>query len=149
MSELDDLYQEIILDHNRRPRNFRALEDPTHTASGHNPMCGDELQVYLHVDGENTVREVTFQGEGCAISRASASLMTTTLKGLPLDQAKAEVSKALGLLTKSEEEPDLAAHGDLAALAGVRRFPARIKCATLGWHAFTAALEGEQSATTE
>lgn len=149
MEDLEDLYQSIILDHNKRPRNFGRIEPCTHEAEGLNPLCGDEINVYVEmVDGR--VKNVGFEGEGCAISRASASLMTQKLKGLTESEARAEFEKTLKLLTSEEEpEADLATLGDQAALLGVRKFPARIKCATLGWHTFEAALQGEKSISTE
>lgn len=149
MSEdLTELYQEIILDHNKRPRNFRPLPDATHHAEGNNPMCGDELEVFLRVvDGR--IEEVTFQGQGCAISRASASLLTEMLAGKSIGEAEAAGADVLELLRSSDRQMDLAEHGDLAALAGVRQFPARIKCATLAWHAAEAALHGDSEASTE
>lgn len=149
MSELDDLYQEIILDHNRRPRNFGVMKDPTHQADGHNPLCGDEVTVYAHLDGD-TITDLTFDGQGCAISKASASLMTTKLKGKKLSEAKKVVEEVHALLTgKDEAEPKLDDIGDLAALSGVRKFAVRVKCATLPWHTLEAALEKRGSVSTE
>lgn len=149
MSEMQDLYQEIILDHNKRPRNFRALPEATHQAHGHNPLCGDDLSVHL-VLKEDRIADITFQGEGCAISKASASLMTEALKGRTVVEARQEHALALSMLTDREErEFDLSEVGELACLAGVRRFPARVKCATLAWHAFAAAIDGQKEASTE
>lgn len=149
MPELDDLYQEIILDHNRRPRNYGVLKEPTHRAEGHNPLCGDEVTVFLHLEGD-VIREITFDGQGCAISRASASLMTTRLKGKTVAQARALMREVHELLTG----PDLAAPppddlGDLAALAGVRKFAVRVKCAALAWRTLEAALAQSGNVTTE
>jgi len=147
--ELDDLYQEIILDHNRRPRNFGVLKEPTHRAEGHNPLCGDEVTVFLHLDGD-TIREITFDGQGCAISRASASLMTTRLKGKSIAEARTLMREVHELLTGAEAAaPALDELGDLAALAGVRKFAVRVKCATLAWRTLEAALARSGSVTTE
>jgi len=149
MSELDDLYQEIILDHNRRPRNFRAMEDSTHSAEGHNPLCGDEVTVFIHLNGE-TIEDVSFNGQGCAISKASASLMTARLKGKTLTEARGIVDQVRSLLTATvEPEPNLEQLGDIAALSGVRKFAVRVKCATLPWHTLEAALEGRAEVSTE
>ncbi|MGH8021680.1 MAG: Fe-S cluster assembly sulfur transfer protein SufU [Opitutaceae bacterium] len=149
MSDLDDLYQEIILDHNRRPRNYGPLADATHQAEGHNPLCGDEVTVFLHLDGD-IISNITFDGQGCAISKASASLMTTRLKGRSLDEANRLLEEVRALLTAPEETPpDLESLGDLAALAGVRKFAVRVKCATLAWHTLEAALTGRKQVSTE
>jgi nitrogen fixation NifU-like protein len=149
MSELDDLYQEIILDHNRRPRNFGKLEDSTHQAEGHNPLCGDEITVFLKLDGDR-ISGIAFDGQGCAISKASASLMTARLKGRSLKEVRGVISDVSALLTGPDEGTiDLEKLGDLAALQGVRKYAVRVKCATLPWHALEAALTGEQETTTE
>lgn len=149
MNELFDLYQEIILDHNRRPRNFRAIAEPTCSADGYNPICGDEIRIFLKLDGEK-IEDVSFQGQGCAISKASASLMTVKLKGKTLIEAEKELKRFQGMLAEGEDkEVDILDFGDLASLSGVRRFPARIKCATLAWHAVEAALQGKGQASTE
>lgn len=145
---MEDLYQEIILDHNRHPRNFRVLEHPTHHAEGNNPMCGDEIEVYLRVENDRIV-EVSFQGQGCAISRASASLLTEQLEGKELAEAHAAFADVLDLMRDTGREADMLEDGEIAALAGVRKFPARIKCATLPWHAFEAALAGKEEVSTE
>lgn len=147
MSELTDLYQEVILDHNRRPRNFRVLADATHRAEGYNPLCGDRLDLYLKVDGD-VIADVGFQGSGCAISKASASLMTDALKGRPVADARALFERFHRMVTTPPdvETEDL---GKLSALAGVREFPVRVKCASLAWHTMKAALEQSQRATTE
>lgn len=149
MNELTELYQEIILDHNKRPRNYHAIDDATHSAEGHNPLCGDELSVSLRLNGDQ-IEDISFQGEGCAISKASASLMTTLIKGKSLQAAKEESTVIKQMLTSSEE-PDVSMEelGDIIALSGVRRFPVRIKCATLAWHTFEAAVNGEEETTTE
>lgn len=150
MYDLEDLYQEIILDHNKNPRNARKIQNYTHTAEGHNPLCGDEVMVYLTLkDGK--IQDVSFTGEGCAISKASASLMTTVVKGLTLEELKQQATKVYELITghSPTEASPLTELGDLAALSGVRRFPARIKCATLPWHALEAALKGTAKISTE
>jgi nitrogen fixation NifU-like protein len=142
--ELRELYQDIILDHGRHPRNQRALEHPTHLARGHNPLCGDRVTVYLAVDGER-IADVSFEGRGCAISTAAASLMTEVLKGKTLGEARALFAQFHATVTGGTPEalPD-ALQDDaerLEPLAGVRAYPVRIKCATLPWHAFEAALK--------
>ncbi len=149
--ELLELYQSIILDHNKRPRNYRKMEDSTHAAHGHNPLCGDEVNVYLKVE-DNRILDVSFDGEGCAISKASASLMTEIIKGKTFDEVKAESKMVYELLNGAGDavgEDEWLEKGDLAALSGVRKFPARIKCASLSWHAVEAALEGEGKISTE
>jgi nitrogen fixation NifU-like protein len=149
MSELDDLYQDIILNHNKRPRNYRKMTDATHHAEGHNPLCGDEVTVYLHIDGD-TISDVSFDGQGCAISKASASLMTTRLKGKTLAEVRALAKEVRAMLAGQQDQaPDLEELGDLAALAGVRKYAVRVKCATLAWHTLEAALEGKASVSTE
>jgi len=138
MSDLQDLYQEVILDHNRRPRNFRAL-DAGRKAEGYNPLCGDRLTVYLRVE-DDVIKEATFQGSGCAISKASASLMTDIVKGKTVAEAEALFERFHRVVTASPDAPveDL---GKLSVLAGVRQFPVRVKCATLAWYALRAAAE--------
>ena len=147
--ELEDLYQEIILNHNRRPRNDGVLDPCTHTAEGFNPLCGDKLTVYVRKpDGE--LEAVSCACQGCAISRASASIMTTMVAGKTVPEIEEQIAEVQELLTgKEEPEVDLSVHGDLAALIGVRKFPARIKCATLAWHALAAALRGADEASSE
>jgi len=145
---MEDLYQDIILDHNKRPRNYRPLPLATHHADGNNPMCGDEIDLYLVVK-DGVIEEVTFQGQGCAISKASASLLTERLTGASVAEAHAAFKDVMDLLKDTSREADLAEDGDMAALSGVRKFPARIKCATLAWHALEAALTGEAEASTE
>ncbi len=149
MSELSDLYQEIILDHNRRPRNYGKLEHATHEAEGHNPLCGDEISVHLKIENDR-ITDITFDGQGCAISKASASLMTSRLKGRTLEEVRAVAADVRDLLTGQDEEAaDLEKLGDLAALQGVRKYAVRVKCATLAWHALEAALAGDEEITTE
>jgi nitrogen fixation NifU-like protein len=145
---MEDLYQEIILDHNKRPRNFGPLPGATHRADGRNPLCGDELHVSLRLEG-NRLAEVKFQGQGCAISKASASLMTESVTGKSPDEARQFAREVLSGLTGDTRDWSFEKAGDLAALSGVRKYPARIKCATLAWHALVAALEGQSSVSTE
>lgn len=147
MSELTDLYQEIILDHNKRPRNFREIPDCTCQAEGNNPLCGDEVKVFVRVD-DGKLSDVAFQGQGCAISRASASMMTGKTKGRSAEEARMMSAQVRDMLVRPEAEPPREL-GDVAALSGVRKFPARIKCAMLPWHALEAALDGKPAATTE
>ncbi|HXG86837.1 MAG TPA: SUF system NifU family Fe-S cluster assembly protein [Vicinamibacterales bacterium] len=138
MSELTDLYQEVILDHNRRPRNFRIIDDASRKQEGYNPLCGDRLTVYATLDGDR-ITDVAFQGSGCAISKASASLMTEALKGKTVDEARALFDRFHDMVTSSTDQP-AADLGKLSVLAGVREFPTRIKCASLAWHALKAAV---------
>jgi nitrogen fixation NifU-like protein len=145
MMDLRELYQDIILDHGRHPRNFRKIEQPTHSAQGHNPLCGDRVTVYLTLDGDR-IADVSFQGRGCAISTAAASLMTEVLKGKTVPEARALFGKFHSRVTGGEpgaELPEpLADEMDrLEPLTGVKAYPARVKCATLSWHAFEAALK--------
>jgi nitrogen fixation NifU-like protein len=147
MSELTDLYQEIILDHNKRPRNYREIPACTCQAEGHNPVCGDEVKVFVQLD-DGKLADVAFQGQGCAISRASASMMTGKTKGRTEEEARAVSARVRDMLVGPEAAPPREL-GDLAALSGVRKFPARIKCAMLPWHALEAALDRKQAATTE
>ena len=138
--DLKDLYRDVILDHNKRPRNFGTLPPPARSARGHNPLCGDQLTIYADLDGE-VVRALTFEGAGCAISVASASLMTEAVRG----KTRAELAHLFGLvhdLLTRGDAPAPAELGKLAALSGVREFPARVKCASLCWHTLNAALEG-------
>jgi nitrogen fixation NifU-like protein len=141
MSELTDLYQEVILDHNRRPRNFRTIDEATRKQEGYNPLCGDRLTLYVKLEGD-VIKDVAFQGVGCAISKASASLMTDALKGKTVDEARAMFDRFHDMVTSSPEAPapDL---GKLSVLAGVREFPTRVKCASLAWHTLKAAVSDE------
>jgi nitrogen fixation NifU-like protein len=149
MSELTDLYQEVILDHNRRPRNFRAIDGASRQQEGYNPLCGDRLTLYVALDGDR-IADVAFQGSGCAISKASASLMTEALKGKTVAEARELFEKFHDMVTSS---PDTAAAdlGKLSVLSGVREYPTRVKCASLAWHTLKAAVSGETDApvTTE
>ncbi|OHE77764.1 MAG: SUF system NifU family Fe-S cluster assembly protein [Verrucomicrobia bacterium RIFCSPLOWO2_12_FULL_64_8] len=141
--DLAELYQSVILDHNRRPRNFLKLPSANRVAAGNNPVCGDEITVYLRVEGDR-IAEVGFQGAGCAISQASASVMTQRLKGKTVAEAGTLFEKFKAIVTSGQpDEEDL----DLSAFAGVHQFPARIKCATLGWHAALHALHALQGET--
>jgi nitrogen fixation NifU-like protein len=143
MSELSELYQEVILDHNKKPRNFRKLEDPTRTVEGLNPLCGDQLTLYVDLDGDR-IADIGFQGSGCAISRASASMMTDSLKGKTIAEADALFDGVHRMLTTDRsEEVSTDGLGKLAVLSGVREFPTRVKCASLSWHALRTALKGE------
>ena len=149
MSELSELYQQVILDHNKKPRNFHKLDNANRKADGYNPLCGDQLSVYLHVEGDQ-VQDVSFEGSGCAISKASASMMTQAVKGKSKQDAEALFNEfhrmATGELDEESEPNNL---GKLKIFAGVRDFPARVKCATLSWHTMHAALNEEQQASTE
>ena len=139
MNELRDLYQEVILDHNRRPRNFGALPNANREAEGNNPLCGDRVTVHLHMEGDR-IQDISFEGAGCAISTASASLMTEALKGRTIEEAQRIFHGFHDLLTKGTEQ-DPEALGKLAVFSGVREYPMRVKCATLAWHTFQAALD--------
>jgi nitrogen fixation protein NifU and related proteins len=145
MAELRDLYQDIILEHSKRPRNYRALEGANRKAEGFNPLCGDHFTVYLQVGDDGQIRDVSFQGSGCAISKASASMMTQAVKGKRTEEAEALFQKFHHVVTgkNGSESHDL---GKLEAFAGVSEYPVRVKCATLAWHALRAALQGEQQA---
>lgn len=148
MSELRDLYQEVILDHTKRPRNFGHLESPSHRAEGHNPLCGDHLALTLEV-ADDTIKSIRFEGSGCSISTASASLMTQMVEGKSMGEARALFERFHDVVTgPSEAEIDVAALGKLAALAGVREFPVRVKCASLPWHTLLAALRGDTADVT-
>ena len=140
--DLNALYQSIILDHNRRPRNFRELTDADRRSEGRNPMCGDELTVWLKMDGDR-IEDVSFMGSGCAISKASASIMTTAVKGKTRAEASALFDRFHDLVTGVPSAPTDADLGSLAAFSGVSRFPVRVKCASLAWHALRAALRGD------
>ena len=147
MSDLSDLYQEVILDHNRRPRNFRTLEAPSHTAEGYNPLCGDRLHVFLRLE-EGVVADVAFQGSGCAISKASASLMTDAIKGRPVAEVRDLFDRFHRMVTTPPDQT-VENLGKLSVLAGVREFPVRVKCASLAWHTLKAALDRETTVSTE
>jgi nitrogen fixation NifU-like protein len=142
--ELRDLYQEVIFDHNRNPRNFRVMEDADRQVEGFNPLCGDRLTLYLKMDGD-VIKDASFQGSGCAISTASVSLMTEIVKGMTEQQAEDLFKKFHEMTTGKEENLQLEALGKLAVLAGVREYPARVKCATLAWHTLDAALKNQHT----
>ncbi len=148
--ELRELYQQVILDHNKSPRNFRVMNAPTQEADGHNPLCGDILHIYLLVE-DDIVKDVSFQGSGCAISKASASLMTSIVKGKTKKEAAELFNKFHDLVTgKLGENPDVDDLGKLAVFAGVQEFPVRVKCASLAWHTMKTALNSEgRTVTTE
>ncbi len=149
MPDLRDLYQEIILEHSKAPRNYRELKNADLKAEGYNPLCGDRFTVYLQMQG-NSIHDIGFQGSGCAISKASASMMTQTLKGKTRDQAKRLFELFHETVTgRATENGNRAELGKLAVFGGVSEFPARVKCATLAWHTFQAALEGKQEASSE
>jgi nitrogen fixation NifU-like protein len=139
MSDLNELYQEVIIDHNKRPRNFRVLDGANRRAEGFNPLCGDRLTLFLHVEGD-VIRDLTFQGSGCAISKASASLMTDAVKGKTVGQVEALFERFHRMVTAAPDAPveDL---GKLSVFAGVREFPVRVKCASLAWHTLKAAVK--------
>ena len=142
MSDLSDLYQEILLEHNSKPRNFRKLEDANRSAEGYNPLCGDQISLFLKLEGD-VVADVGFQGQGCAISRASASMMTQSIKGQSVARARQLFDEFHKMLTQPGAELDYDALEDLETLAGVAEYPTRIKCAILAWHTLHAALEGQ------
>lgn len=149
MSELNDLYQEVILDHNKNPRNFREIENATHQADGHNPLCGDQLKVFLNLENDK-VTDVAFVGSGCAISKASASMMTQSLKGKTKVEAETLFDEFHRMVTgKLDIETDENSLGKLRIFAGVLEFPARVKCASLSWHTVHAALNNEEIVSTE
>lgn len=149
MSELSELYQQVILDHNKKPRNFRVMEAANRRAEGYNPLCGDQLTVYMDLEGD-TVRDVSFEGSGCAISKASASMMTQALKGKSLEEAETLFNEFHGMVTGELDEENEPNHlGRLTIFSGVREFPARVKCATLSWHTMHAALKGKEMVSTE
>jgi len=143
MSDLRELYQQVILDHNKNPRNFRELSNPTRRVEGYNPLCGDHYTIFLQVDGD-TIKDLSFTGSGCAISKASASVMSSTLKGKSKEDASRLFDTFHKLVTGDTSGLDAADLGRLAAFSGVSEFPARVKCATLAWHSLRTALEGEK-----
>lgn len=146
--DLRELYQEVILDHNKRPRNRGRLDDVTNEAEGHNPLCGDQVHVTIHTEN-GLIDEIAFEGQGCAISTASASLMTVAVKGKTLEEAEAIFREFQTMVTSPESEELHEELGEMVALAGVRDYPVRIKCATLPWHTLHAALVGEGKVSTE
>lgn len=149
MSDLRELYQQVILDHNKNPRNFHEMADATAAVDGYNPLCGDHYKVFLKTDGD-TIREVSFTGNGCAISKASASVMSSTIKGKSKEEAERLFETFHRLVTGDASGLSAAELGRLAAFSGVSEFPARVKCATLAWHTLRNALEGkDEQVTTE
>jgi nitrogen fixation protein NifU and related proteins len=147
MSDLRELYQQVILDHNKTPRNFREMSNPTSRVEGYNPLCGDHYTIFLQIDGD-TIRDVSFTGSGCAISKASASVMSSSLKGKSREDAGRLFDTFHKLVTGDTSGLDAAELGRLAAFSGVSEFPARVKCATLAWHTLRTALEGEKDTVT-
>jgi len=150
MSDLSSLYQEVILDHSKRPRNFHLLENADHHAQGYNPLCGDKVTIYLHMEGDR-IADISFQGSGCAISTASASILTETLKGKTRAEAEALFEVFHNLVTGHPvNSADAPALGKLAVFSGVAEFPVRVKCASLAWHTLHSALDGSSAvASTE
>ena len=148
MSELRDLYQDVILEHSKSPRNYRELPEANHKAEGFNPLCGDRFTVYVTMDGD-AIRDISFQGSGCAISKASASMMTQIVKGKSAAEAEKLFDSFHRLVTGQAHANGDADLGKLAVFSGVSEYPARVKCATLAWHTLHAALEGKQETTTE
>ena len=142
--DLSDLYQQVILDHCKQPRNFRELPTPTCSAQGHNPLCGDQLKLFLAMDGE-VIKDISFVGSGCCISKASASLLTENVKGKTRGEVQKMFDLVHDLVTTGKVNGNV---GKLAVFAGVHKFPARVKCAILAWHAVMAALKGEQQPVT-
>jgi nitrogen fixation NifU-like protein len=147
---LRELYQEVILDHSRHPHHFGALEDATHTGEGYNPLCGDRVKIYMSLDGENRIADIAFEGKGCAISQASASMMTDMLVGRSVEEAESLMGGFLHLV-KGEDANGLAADDRerLEVMGGISAFPMRVKCATLAWHTMKSALEGGDAAVSE
>jgi nitrogen fixation NifU-like protein len=149
MSELSELYQQVILDHNKKPRNFRKLETANHTAEGYNPLCGDQLTVYLDLE-DDAVKDISFEGSGCAISKAAASMMTQAVKGKTKEEVEKLFDEFHEMVTGDLDEENTPNHlGHLKIFAGVREFPVRVKCATLSWHTMHAALRNQGVVSTE
>lgn len=145
-----ELYQQVIIEHNKRPRNFRKIEGATHEAEGYNPLCGDHLKVYLVLNTQGTIEDISFEGDGCAISKASASLMTTSLKGKTVTEAHALFEQFHSLILgglKPEKDPHVL--GKLTVFSGIWQFPARVKCASLCWHTMKGAVDHRKTVTTE
>ncbi len=149
-NEMRELYQQMILSHNKNPKNFRIIENPSHYAEGHNPLCGDNLNVYLVVDEQNVIIDISFQGSGCAISKSAASMMTETLKGKKVEEAQVLFEQYHQLVTgklNPDKEPN--GLGKLKIFSGIWEYPARVKCASLSWHTVKAALDNEKVVSTE
>ncbi|MEO6095136.1 MAG: Fe-S cluster assembly sulfur transfer protein SufU [Fibrobacteria bacterium] len=150
MSRSNELYQQVILDHNKNPRNYRVIPEASYTCEGHNPLCGDHITIYVNVDSEGRIGDLGFQGNGCAISKASASMMTAYLKGKTLEEAKEIFGEFHGMVTGAFDPRSQENHlGKLVLFEGVKEYSSRIKCASLAWHALMGALEKKQSATSE
>ncbi|MDP2654083.1 MAG: SUF system NifU family Fe-S cluster assembly protein [Candidatus Omnitrophota bacterium] len=149
-NDLNELYQQVILEHNKKPRNFRKIEHPTHSAEGYNPLCGDHLNVYLTVNEDRVISDIAFLGDGCAISRASASMMTEHLKGKRIDEA-AKIFEQFHKLIIGELKPEHGPNtlGKLSIFSNIWHFPARVKCASLAWHTVKGALNKEKTISTE
>lgn len=148
-SELNELYQQVILDHNKNPRNFRKIEEPTHHSEGLNPLCGDHLHIYLIIENDR-VADIAFQGNGCAISKSSASIMTEVLKGKSVKEAEAKFTEFHDLITGHiTDEDQIEAMGKLAVFKGISDFPVRVKCASLAWHTMNAAVHQKDTVSTE
>jgi len=150
MSQANELYQQVILDHNRNPRNYRPLPEATHACHGHNPLCGDNITVFAKVDASGNLEDLSFQGNGCAISKASASLMTSQLKGKPLAEAR-QLFGEFHEMVKGDLNPETTPNhlGKLKLFQGVKEYSSRIKCATLAWHALMGALDRQENTSTE
>ena len=148
MSNLEALYQEVILDHNRKPRNFREIENADRHVEGRNPLCGDQVTVYVKLDGD-TVADVSFKGTGCAVSKSSASIMTQTIKGKTVAETRQIFDRFHEMITGKMTDAERGQMGSLAALGGVSKFPLRVKCASLAWHALKSALDGGGEVSTE
>jgi nitrogen fixation protein NifU and related proteins len=149
MTNLEALYQEVILDHNRKPRNFREIENADRRIEGRNPLCGDHVTIWLKMDGDR-VADISFKGTGCAVSKSSASLMTSAIKGRTVAEAHSLFDRFHDMVTGKLPETERASMGSLAALGGVSKFPVRVKCASLAWHAMKSALEqGPEEVTTD
>jgi nitrogen fixation protein NifU and related proteins len=150
MSDLRELYQQVILDHHKRPRNFRKIAAANRHAEGYNPLCGDKINLYLNIDDQGVIRDIAFEGSGCAISTASASMMTESLKGKTETEVRATFERFHALVTGTDGAADGADLGKLAVFSGVRDYPVRIKCAVLCWHTLRAALDqAEEAVATE
>jgi nitrogen fixation NifU-like protein len=149
MSDYNELYQQIILEHNKKPRNFKVVEDANAYSLGKNPLCGDQYAIYTKLDESGNIQEIGFQGDGCAISKASASLMTNAVKGKTKDEALQMKEEFTRLLTGQWSESEPHHLGRLTILSGVRDYPVRVKCATLAWHTLAAALQGQAETSTE
>ena len=149
MDEIQALYQQMILDHNKNPRNFTEMNDATHSSEGHNPLCGDEVTIFMNIQ-DGIIQDITFQGSGCAISTSSASIMTTVLKGKTLKEAEQYFNQFHGIVTASmDTEINTDDLGKLAVFTGVREFPTRVKCASLAWHTMNNAMHGDGPVSTE